>query len=118
MRNGKLELLGMKFHSFHGCLEEERRDGNTFIVDFKAEYDMSAAALSDNLDDAVNYAGIYRIVTEEMAKASFLLENVAWRIADAVAEAFPQLEGIEVSVSKKNPPVGGDVERSKITVRL
>lgn len=118
MKKGTLELLGMKFHSFHGCLEEEKTKGNTFIVDFKAAYDLSVAAMSDNLDDAVNYSVIYSIVDEQMKQPSELLENVAMRIADAVIGAFPQLEDVEVSVSKKNPPVGGEVEWSKITVRL
>lgn len=118
MKKCTLELLGMKFHSFHGCFEKEKTEGNSFVVDFKAAYDMTGAAISDNLDDAVNYGSIYSIVAEQMQKRSNLLENVAWRIADAVSAAFPQLEDIEVSVSKKNPPVGGDVEWSRITVRL
>ncbi len=118
MKKGTLELLGMNFHSFHGCFDEEKEKGNTFIVDFKASYDLSEAAASDRLEDTVNYGDIYSIVAGQMRQRSDLLENVAWRIADAVTEAFPQLENIEVSISKKNPPVGGDVEWSKITVRL
>ena len=31
---GAIELLGMEFHANHGCLEEEKTNGNTFIVDF------------------------------------------------------------------------------------
>ncbi len=27
----------MVFHAFHGCLERERKEGNTFVVDFYAE---------------------------------------------------------------------------------
>lgn len=31
---GAIELTGMEFHAYHGCLESERTEGNTFIVDF------------------------------------------------------------------------------------
>ena len=35
---GVMELNGMEFHAFHGCLESERREGNLFVVDFKGFY--------------------------------------------------------------------------------
>ena len=35
--DGIIELEGMEFHAYHGCLEKERREGNTFLVDFHAE---------------------------------------------------------------------------------
>ena len=56
---GIIELEGMEFHSFHGVLEREKLTGNLFVVDFKGELDMRAAAESDALEDALNYAEIY-----------------------------------------------------------
>lgn len=38
--DGIIELEGMEFHAYHGCLEKERREGNTFIVDFHAETEL------------------------------------------------------------------------------
>ena len=63
-KSGILELEGMEFRAHHGCLERERVAGNDFVVDFRGEMDMSAAAQSDRLEDAVNYALIYEIVAE------------------------------------------------------
>ena len=54
-RNGTLELEGMEFHACHGCLGHEKMAGNLFTVDFKATVDMSAAASSDSLEDALDY---------------------------------------------------------------
>ena len=42
-----MELSGMEFHAFHGCLESEKKEGNLFVVDFKARYHLGAAARSD-----------------------------------------------------------------------
>ena len=113
---GTLELEGMEFRAHHGCLERERVAGNDFVVDFRGEVDMSAAAQSDRLEDAVNYALIYEIVAEEMAKPSDLLEHVAGRIVKSVAEQFPEFISFSVRVSKKRPPVAGIVQWSRVTL--
>ena len=58
---GIIELEGMEFKAYHGCLEQEKIRGNSFTVDFRGELDLSAAVLSDNLNDTLNYAEIYDI---------------------------------------------------------
>lgn len=113
---GTLELEGMEFRAHHGCLEHEKVVGNDFVVDFRGELDMTAAAESDRLEDAVNYALIYDVVAEEMSKPSDLLEHVAGRIVKALEERFPQFESFSVRVSKKRPPVNGIVQWSRITL--
>ena len=50
------------------------------------------------------------IVKEEMAIKSKLLEHVANRILDRIFSEIPLVENAQVSVSKINPPIGGDVE--------
>lgn len=111
-----MELEGMEFRAYHGCLEREKTVGNDFIVDFRGEMDMSAAAESDDLHDTVNYAEIYDAIKEEMARPSDLLENVAGRIVKAIEEKFPQFESFSVRVSKKRPPVEGIVQWSRVTM--
>ena len=59
---GVIELTGMKFHAFHGCLPEERIAGAGYLVDFSCEYDISAAAESDCLADTLDYGAVYDIV--------------------------------------------------------
>ena len=113
---GTLELEGMEFRAHHGCLEREKIAGNDFVVDFRGEMDMSAAAESDRLEDAVNYALIYDVVAEEMAKPSDLLEHVAGRIVKALETRFPEFTSFSVRVSKRRPPVSGIVQWSRITL--
>ena len=113
---GTIELEGMEFKAYHGCLEQEKIRGNVFIVDFKGSLDLSAAAESDNLNDTLNYGEIYEIVAEEMSIPSELLENVAGRIMKAIEERFPQLVEFSVRVSKKRPPVEGIAQWSRVTL--
>ena len=108
MKNiGTIELEGMEFKAYHGCLEQEKVRGNSFTVDFRGELDLSAAADSDNLNHTVNYADIYEIISYEMSIPSELLENVAGRIVKEIEKKFPQLVSFSVRVSKKKPPVDG-----------
>lgn len=106
----------MEFKAYHGCLEQEKARGNLFIVDFRGELDLSAAAESDALDDTLNYAEIYEIVAEEMSIPSELLENVAGRIVKAIEKRFPQLVRFSVRISKKRPPVEGIAQWSRVTL--
>lgn len=113
---GVIELEGMEFKAYHGCLEQEKVRGNLFTVDFRGELDLSAAAESDNLNDTLNYGEIYEIVAEEMSIPSELLENVAGRIVKAIERGFPQLAEFSVRVSKKRPPVDGVAQWSRVTL--
>ena len=117
MKNiGVIELEGMEFKAYHGVLEQEKVRGNEFVVDFRGELDLSAAAESDALEDTLNYAEIYDIVAYEMSVPSELLENVAGRILKAIEAHFPQLISFSVRVSKKRPPVDGVAQWSRVTL--
>lgn len=113
---GIIELEGMEFKAYHGCLEQEKVRGNVFTVDFRGELDLSAAAESDNLYDTLNYGEIYEIVAEEMSIPSELLENVAGRIVKAIEKSFPQIVRFSVRVSKRRPPVDGVAQWSRVTL--
>ena len=114
---GIMELSGLEFHAYHGCLESEKKEGNRFLVDFKAVYNVRRPAMTDDIQDAADYSVIYELIRKEMETPSELLEHVANRILNAVkaqfAHAFPL---IKVTVMKCNPPVGGPCEGAKVTV--
>ena len=113
---GKFEILNMEFYSRHGCFEEEQIIGNKFIVDFYAEFDMTKASISDDLNDSVNYPSVYAIISEEMAIPSKMIERVAGRILERIKSEFPMISSASVSISKCSPPIGGQVGAFKITL--
>ena len=111
-----LELTGMEFYAFHGCLESERKIQNLFVVDFRGEYDMSDAMRSDSLGDALDYSGIYALVARRMDESVNLLEHLAALIMRDIAMAYPQLTSFCISVAKRRPPVAGVAAWSKVTL--
>ena len=106
---GLIQIENMEFYAFHGHFREEQIVGNKFLVDLTLETEMSVASKSDNLKDAVNYQKAYQIVKAEMEKKSYLLENIAGRILDALYSEMTGIKKATVRVSKMNPPVGGRI---------
>ncbi len=107
---GTIKLQNIRTFSFHGCLDEEARIGSDYRVDLEIKTDLRKSALTDELKDTVDYVLLNKIVTEEMAIRSKLLEHVAHRIIVRVFAEIPAVSRILLSVSKLNPPIGGDVE--------
>ena len=112
-----LEITGMRFYAYHGCLPEERLAGTEYLVDFRCNLDTCRAEASDRLEDALDYSLVYSVAARQMAVPSNLIEHVAGRIADALLEEIPSLKHFELTVSKKNPPVGGECQWARITIR-
>ena len=108
----------MQFYAYHGCFEEEQIIGNKFVVNFWAEADLSKPAQTDNIADALNYQEVYNIIKGQMEIKSHLLENVAYRILNAIKERFPYITAARVSVDKLNPPLGGQVGASRVTMSI
>jgi dihydroneopterin aldolase len=108
---GKIVIEEMEFYAFHGHYQEEQIVGNRFLVDLEMDADLTAAAASDSLNDAVNYQQAYQIIKNEMRRTkSNLLENIGKRILDAL---YAEMEGIEkatIRIRKLNPPMGGPIK--------
>ncbi|MDD2263761.1 MAG: dihydroneopterin aldolase [Bacteroidales bacterium] len=108
-------LKDLMFYSHHGCFDEERLIGTRFTVDVEMETDVCPAALTDRLEDTIDYSRIYTLVAEEMARPSKLLEHVAGRILRTLLAAFPGTD-CRVTVSKLAPAIGGEAGRASVTV--
>ena len=107
---GIIKLKNIRTYSYHGCLIEEGKIGSDYTVNLEVKTDLRKSSISDDLKDTVDYVLLNRIVVEEMAIRSDLLEHVAHRILTRIFEEIPEISRIIVAVSKLNPPIGGDVE--------
>lgn len=114
--DGIIEIEGMEFYAYHGCFEAEQIVGNKFIVYACIQYDCQEAAQTDRIADALSYQTAYKIIAREMMKDSHLLENVAARMIDAIYAAFPQALHVKIKISKLNPPIGGKVGNTSVTI--
>lgn len=113
---GIIEIEGMEFFAYHGCFEAEQIVGNKFRVYVCLHYDAEQAAKTDAIGDALSYQTAYEIIASEMMKRSHLLEHLAQRILDALYQTFPQLKYARIKISKINPPLGGKIECTSVTL--
>lgn len=106
---GIIKLENIRIFAFHGCLVEESRIGSDYLVQLEVKTDMRKSAQTDDLADTVDYVHLNKIVTDEMGIRSKLLEHVGQRIIERIFKEIAAVSTVKVSVSKCNPPIGGDV---------
>lgn len=111
-------LDNLRFHAYHGVMPQERMVGNDYNVSLRIRYDISQAMVSDKVEDTLNYAEVFQLVSQEMAVPSSLIERVAGRIGDRLFRRFPTIEEIELKIMKINPPMGADCEGAGVEVHL
>ena len=105
----RIVLDGMRFYGFHGVNPEERVKGQEYLVDLAIEMDLRLPGASDNLDDTISYAHIYRAVRDVMeGEPRNLLEAAAQSIAEKVLSDF-SVDAVSVRVKKPHPPIRGSV---------
>jgi dihydroneopterin aldolase len=106
---GIIQVNNIKLYAFHGCLDEEAKIGSEYRVDVEVKADLKKSAKTDELVDTVDYVHLNHIVKEEMAIRSKLLEEVAQRILNRFFKELKKIKNAKISVSKINPPIGGNV---------
>jgi 7,8-dihydroneopterin aldolase/epimerase/oxygenase len=115
-----ISLENMRFRAFHGLYEEERIIGNNFILEVVIDADTYGAKVvkehdTEKVVNTVNYASVYDVCRIEMAKPQLLLETVIQKIFYRLKYNFPNLNSVQIKLSKLNPPLGGIVDSVSIT---
>ncbi|MDG1147132.1 MAG: dihydroneopterin aldolase [Crocinitomicaceae bacterium] len=109
-----IEINGIKLYAYHGCLPEEGKVGGHYTVDVSLKTNFGSAAVSDQLNETIDYVDVNLIVKEEMAIRSKLIEHVGQRIVNRIKETFKNVISMRVKVTKICPPINGDVDNVAI----
>ena len=118
LSSSKIFLKNVRFHACHGVLPQEKIVGNDYLVTLVVTYNISHAMDTDELDDTVSYADLFELLKEEMAISSKLLEHVAGRICRRIFLDYPYVQETQLSITKINPPMGGDCDGAGVEVVL
>lgn len=113
---GTIKVKNIKVYAYHGCLIEEGKIGSDYRIDLSVKANLKKSSKSDQLQDTVDYVHLNKIIKEEMAVRTKLLETVADKILDRILLEIPLVEFVKVKVSKLNPPIGGNVEMVSIVM--
>ena len=111
-----IELHGIVLHGLHGVLDEERRDGQRFLVDVELDLEHEKAALTDSIADAIDYREIVARVREiSDGRAYHLLEAFAAAIAAALLREWP-VAAVRVRVRKPDVVLDPPVEYAAVSL--
>ena len=113
-----IELHGIILNGYHGVLEEERRDGQRFVVDVDLDLDLEGerAAHTDLIEDAVDYREVVEQVRQiSDGRAYHLLEAFAAAIADGLLADWP-VSAVRVRVCKPDVVLDPPVEVVAVSV--
>lgn len=111
-----IEVNGIKIYAFHGCLPEEGEIGGHYSVDVMLNTNFTEAAQTDDLKKTVDYVIVNKIVCEEMAIRSKLIEHVGQRIIDRLKIEIDNIDFVKLKVTKICPPINGDVDNVAIII--
>lgn len=96
----KVFIRGLRAESVIGAYDWERDIRQQLIVDLELTTDMAAAAASDALADALDYAAISDAVIKAIEAASFkLLEALAEHLARMLLASFA-IESLVLTITK------------------
>lgn len=95
-----VSIEGLKIDTIIGVYDWEQQQTQQLVIDLKMGWDIQAAAQSDDIEQALDYAKVSEMVTAWVTKESRqLIETVAEGIAKRVIEQFAVSE-VVVKVSK------------------
>lgn len=101
-----IKITNLEIYAYHGVLEEEKQNGQVFLVNLKLYMPLRKPGISDALEDAVNYDEVCTLVVDVFTKEIYdLIEKAAETTVEALLKRFPVLEAVEMELCKPDAPI-------------
>ena len=99
-----------------GVGDDERAQPRDLLINVELRTDTTAAGVSDNLADTINYHEATSAVADLVRSTEArLLEHLAERIAELLRGKYGKV-GVTVTVAKENPPIEEDIQAVSVTI--
>ena len=96
----KIFLKELKTEAIIGIFDWERQVKQTVLIDLEMNADVRKAALTDSIEDTLNYKRVAKRILEFIEQSSFhLVETLAEHIAMLVIDEF-HVSWVKVSLNK------------------
>lgn len=102
----QIRIKNLRIFAYHGVYEQEKEQGQNFIVNAVLHVEMEKAGRSDDIADAVDYGAVCLFIDEYMRENRFdLLEAVAEHVTKELLFTFPAIRQVEMEIEKPNAPI-------------
>ncbi|MDE5618651.1 MAG: 2-amino-4-hydroxy-6-hydroxymethyldihydropteridine diphosphokinase [Clostridia bacterium] len=117
MSGSTIKVTGIKAYGHIGVYDEEKRDGQPFVVDFTLYKDTLDAG--DRLEATIDYSAAARIVKSYVEETKCdLIESVAYALACKLLNSYECLKGVSVTVHKPCAPLGMEFDDVSVSAEL
>ena len=113
----RIEIDGVFGFGYHGLFDDERENGQGFLVDLTLNLDLAKVSKSDLIEDTVNYSTVCDLVLEEITGPPVsLIERLANKIGERILREYPKVESVRVTVHKPDAPVAAKVRDISVSI--
>jgi dihydroneopterin aldolase len=100
----RISLDKLVFSGYHGLYAEEKKLGNTYIVDVLIDF-TSKKSIIDNLEQTIDYVQVYALIKKWMEIPTPLLETLVCNMADDILKEQLLAEKVLVKITKQHLPI-------------
>ena len=100
----RISLDKLVFFGYHGLYAEEKKLGNTYIVDVVIDFTPKKSII-DNLDQTIDYVHVYALIKKWMEIPMPLLETLVGLMADDILKEQLLAEKVMVKITKQHLPI-------------
>ena len=112
-------IEALELHAYHGWHRHEGEFGQAFLLDLELTTDISRAAASDDLADALDYDRIVSTVRKLFVDTRYkLVEAAAGALVRGLLAEFPAVVSVDLRVRKLKPPIAERLSAVGIHLRL
>lgn len=102
--NLRISLHGVKFYGFHGIMEEEKKLGNTFILNMYVDI-LPLVNTITKLSETIDYVSLYELVKRRMEKPTPLLETIVGELAESIFNKYSIAHTVYIELTKQHVPI-------------
>ena len=100
----RISLDKLVFSGYHGLYAEEKKLGNTYIVDVIIDF-TAKKSIIDNLEQTIDYVQVYALIKKWMEIPTSLLETLVGNMADDILKEQLLAEKVMVKITKQHLPI-------------
>ena len=100
----RISLDKLVFFGYHGLYVEEKKLGNTYIVEVIIDFTAKQSSIN-HLEQTIDYVHVYGLIKKWMAIPTPLLENLAGNMVDDILKEQLLAEKVIVKITKQHLPI-------------
>lgn len=102
----KIIISDLKIFAYHGVNDEEKQNGQNFVLDITLYVDLARPCVTDDVKDTVSYSSVLKTVKKAFCSEKFdLIERASKAVADAILMEYERVHTVDVTVKKPEAPI-------------